>query len=681
MASEWDRLYEEARRLHQLGRLDDALALYQKVIAGNPGHGGAMHMLGLIAFQIGRTDTAVDLLRQAAVLDPLVGAVHSNLGLALMARGRNKAAEDSFRRALVLSPQAETHASLGTLLLQQGRLEEAAASFRAALGRNAGLADAQAGLGETLWKLGRGREAEAAYEKAAQLSPAADTLANLALLAFARGDAAAALSRIRQALVAGETVRARAVFTTIVARLLWDQDDPDMRALLARALEEGWDVPALLLPPAAGLVKQRLHAGGRPEDDGLLALMLASAPIPDPELEAMLTQMRRQLLMRPENRDLAFTAALAQQCFLNEYAFAEQDDERDAAEALAADIEKTLAADDPVPALSLLAVACYRPLHTLKGADKLLRRGWPEPLEPVLQQQLAEPAEEKRLTASLPALTPVATAPRPSPPWVRLELGEPPITVAAWLGRRFPAFDAGKLALLPDMLFAGCGTGKLALELARRHPAASTLAVDPSRANLGYAARKAAEAGLTLNFAEADIPALPQSGRRFGMIACDGLHRLADPLAGGAALAACLAGGGVMRLALPSRAGRGTLAAVRDWLAERGLDAGDTRAARQALVTEGPEAVRPLLAAGDFYGLGPCRELLATTAEFDLPTLAAFLAEHGLAFLGFETGEDVLGAYRARFPADPGAADLANWASFEAERPFTATYQFWVQKP
>ena len=142
MASEWDRLYEEARRLHQAGKRDEALARYHQVIAGNPGHGGAMHMMGLIAFEIGRTDTAVDLLLQAAVLDPLVGSVHSNLGLALMARGRVKAAEESFRRALILSPQAETHASLGKLQLGQGRFKQAVESFRAALARNAGLTDA-----------------------------------------------------------------------------------------------------------------------------------------------------------------------------------------------------------------------------------------------------------------------------------------------------------------------------------------------------------------------------------------------------------------------------------------------------------------------------------------------------------------------------------------------------------
>ncbi len=693
MASEWERLYEEGRRLHQQGRLDDALALYSQVIAGQPGHGGAMHMLGLIAFQIGRTDTAVDLLSQAAVLDPLVGAVHSNLGLALMARGRMAAAEASLRRALILAPQQpETHASLGQLLLQQGKLEEAVTNFRTALARDPNLADAQSGLGESLWKLGRSREAEAAFEKAVQLSPSSEAMANLALLTFARGDGRGALGRVGQALAADETARARAVFTTIVARIRWEHDDLPMRAMLARALTEGWAHPDLLLRPAADLVKLRLRAGARLEDDALLPLMLTSAPIPDAELETLLTAMRRQLLEQPENRDLHFAAALAQYCFLTGYAFAESAEERDKVALLAVEIERAVTADDPVPAQSLLALACYRPLAGLGVADRLLRRGWPQPLEPLLRQQLEEPAEEKR--QAVPVLTPVTdqTSLRVMaeveenchPRWVQLGMAETPITVAAWLGRRFPAFDAARLPLLPSMLFAGCGTGQAALELARAHPASSRLGIDLSRAALAFAARKASDASLEMEFAQADILRLPETKKRFAMIECGGvLQQMADPLAGWAALLACLEPGGVMRLALPSRAGREPVAAARAFVTQQGLGVDDVRAARQRLLAEGPEAARPFLASSDFFSLPACRELFFPVVEnvLDLPAIAAFLAKTGLVFLGFETGEDVLGAYRVRFPADVNAADLANWAAFEAERPFTALYQFWVQKP
>jgi Flp pilus assembly protein TadD/SAM-dependent methyltransferase len=695
MASEWERTYAEARNLHQAGRLEEALPLYQHVIAGNPGHPGAMHMLGLLAYQIGRTDTAVDLLGQAAVLDPLVGAVHSNLGLALKARGRVREAEASFRRALLLSPQPETHANLGHLLLDQGRLDDALTSFRAAASRNPDLASAQVGLGEVLWKLGRVAEAEAAQQKAAQLEPVSETLANLALLAFARGDAETALTRIRQALAAGETPRAKTVFAAMLHRLRWDRDNEGMRALLEQALTEGWARPVMLLPPAADLVKLRLREGGAIESDTLLQLMLVTAPNCDAELERMLTALRRQLLRQPENRDLVFAAALAQQCFINEYVFAEEPGERDKAEMLARGIEQALAEDDVVPAAALLAVACYRPLHTLKGAERLLDKALPDPLEPVLQQQIAEPLEEKRLAENLPALTAIADdavrtqyEENPYPRWVRMDTGEQPVPLAQYLGKRFSAFDAAGLPLLPDMLFAGSGTGRFTLELSRRHPAQSRLAIDLSRAALAYAARKAVEAGVMLDVAQADILHLPETKKRFSMIECSGvLHHMTDPLAGWAALATCLSPGGVMRVSLYSLLGRAPVRQARDWIAREGFAAtpDGIRAARQRLLTEMPAEAAPVIGAADFYSVGACRDLLFHVREQDmtLEQIAAFLAESGLTFLGFETGEDVLGAYRARFPDDLAAINLANWAIFEAEYPsiFSAMYQFWVQKP
>jgi 2-polyprenyl-3-methyl-5-hydroxy-6-metoxy-1,4-benzoquinol methylase len=269
-----------------------------------------------------------------------------------------------------------------------------------------------------------------------------------------------------------------------------------------------------------------------------------------------------------------------------------------------------------------------------------------------------------------------------------MDTSELPVPLAQYLGKRFSTFDAPGLPLLPDMLFAGCGTGRFTLELARRYPAQSRLAIDLSRAALAYAARKAAEAGTVVDFAQADILRLPETKKRFSMIECSGvLHHMADPFTGWRALAACLLPGGVMRVSLYSALGREPVREARDWVRREGFAATPEgiRAARQRLIAEKPAEAAQLLAAADFYSVSTCRDLLFHVREHDLTlaAIAAFLKEHGLVFLGFETGEDVLGAYRARFPDDPAAIDLANWAAFEAEHPavFAAMYQFWVQKP
>lgn len=84
----------------------------------------------------------------------------------------------------------------------------------------------------------------------------------------------------------------------------------------------------------------------------------------------------------------------------------------------------------------------------------------------------------------------------------------------------------------------------------------------------------------------------------------------------------------------------------------------------------------------DFFSMSECRDLLFHVQEhqFTIPQIAAFLAEAGFTFLGFETPART--SYLRQFPDDKAATDLANWAAFEAENPatFAQMYQFWIQK-
>jgi hypothetical protein len=86
----------------------------------------------------------------------------------------------------------------------------------------------------------------------------------------------------------------------------------------------------------------------------------------------------------------------------------------------------------------------------------------------------------------------------------------------------------------------------------------------------------------------------------------------------------------------------------------------------------------------DFYSTSQCRDLLFHVQEHRLtvPEIAAFIAENGVTFLGFELDAWVLRKYRTRFPDDTSMTDLACWHTFEIENPrtFAAMYQFWIQK-
>lgn len=131
--------FEQALAFHQRGALVDAEAAYASVLAADPGHFGALSMLGVLAFQTGRAQRAVDLLGQAAEVDPGQAGVHSNLALALNAVGRGRDAIDSCDRAIALDPACvEAYSNRGNSLWGLGRREEALQSYARAIALDPG---------------------------------------------------------------------------------------------------------------------------------------------------------------------------------------------------------------------------------------------------------------------------------------------------------------------------------------------------------------------------------------------------------------------------------------------------------------------------------------------------------------------------------------------------------------
>lgn len=175
-------LMQEAVRAMEGGRLGEAAALLQEVIASRPDLARAWRMLASVrSLQSGPATAAVILEEAAArgagsptllsrlaqyqleagrleeaeataeaVLATLPEDVEmiSLLGSIYGAQGRVAEAEAALRRGLSLDPTyARLHANRGTLMLQTGRLDEAEAAFREALSYDRSIADAHNGLG------------------------------------------------------------------------------------------------------------------------------------------------------------------------------------------------------------------------------------------------------------------------------------------------------------------------------------------------------------------------------------------------------------------------------------------------------------------------------------------------------------------------------------------------------
>ena len=161
-----------AVRYHQAGRWAEAEALYRQILAAQPNHPDALHLLGVVALQSGRHEVAVDWLRRAIAIKPGFAPPHYHLGNALREQRKFDEATAEYRRAVELKPDyAEAHANLGLALNESGRLEEAIAAHRRALELKPDQAELHNNLAGALKDHGQFGEAIAAYQHALALQP------------------------------------------------------------------------------------------------------------------------------------------------------------------------------------------------------------------------------------------------------------------------------------------------------------------------------------------------------------------------------------------------------------------------------------------------------------------------------------------------------------------------------
>jgi SAM-dependent methyltransferase len=241
-----------------------------------------------------------------------------------------------------------------------------------------------------------------------------------------------------------------------------------------------------------------------------------------------------------------------------------------------------------------------------------------------------------------------------------------------------------------DVLIAGCGTGRPAIEFARQTPRSRVLAIDLSLASLCYARRMAQRCGVSnLEFGQADITTLTVIGREFDYIDASGvLHHLADPWEGWRSLLTQLRPGGVMRIGLYSKLARASVVAARQLIAERGYRPipDDIRRCREEVMgADAHSLLRSVIRWKDFFSLHECRDLLFHVQEHQvtLRDIKLFLAKNNMQFVNFLLNAPTLQRFAARFPKPSAMTDLDCWQEFEMEAPdtFAAMYQFWVHKP
>jgi len=128
------QLMQQALYYQQTGYLDDAEALYRRLLRMIPGHPDPLHFLGMLYHQRGKRDIALDFLEKSLRLSPRNPVYHNNYGLVLQQSGQLKEAEECYRKAAELQPDyAEAWYNLGVVSGMLGRLDEAETAYRKAI--------------------------------------------------------------------------------------------------------------------------------------------------------------------------------------------------------------------------------------------------------------------------------------------------------------------------------------------------------------------------------------------------------------------------------------------------------------------------------------------------------------------------------------------------------------------
>ena len=188
---------EAGHRYLQSGQALEAQLCCQRLLASDPNHAGALHLMGLIALRAGEYDHALEWTARAITQEPKPAYIAS-LGTTLLKQGRREDALKAFDKAVQLSPDdAALWKQMGDALLELQRYDHALLSFQHVLKLDPRHQDAAYKSGVLLNDAGRFEEAMAC------LDVCDDVLPNHAPTLQARARALLALKKFEQSLADG----------------------------------------------------------------------------------------------------------------------------------------------------------------------------------------------------------------------------------------------------------------------------------------------------------------------------------------------------------------------------------------------------------------------------------------------------------------------------------------------
>ena len=434
----------------------------------------------------------------------------------------------------------------------------------------------------------------------------------------------------------------------------------------------------------------------------LLIELMSLTPLVDLDLETLLINLRSFILLnitkiknKPEILD--FQSALALQCFINEYLYKEDELETKSLERIEQSIELSFSEGGKPDPFILLCLASYRPLHLYHWSKSI---SLPNQYQKVSKALVNDFFIEKKISSEIPILHEVTDEvsfdvrqqyeENPYPKWTNIRLNSVPSTVAQIVkqSKLMLINDEINMITSPNILIAGCGTGRHAIDIATNYKNSQVLAIDLSLRSLGYAKRKAQEFGINnIRYIQGDILDLEKLNKKFDFIECGGvLHHMENPMAGWQVLKNCLKPGGMMKIGLYSELARQYVVKTRNEIKEQNLGTKnfEIKSFRNNIVKLEKSYHHDLIKIADFYDLSSFRDLVFHYKEhrFTINQIKDCLSKLGMSFCGFINDDEINRRFKLENNNDNDEYNLDKWELFEKINinTFSAMYQFWCQK-
>ncbi|EAT12539.1 methyltransferase domain-containing protein [Bermanella marisrubri] len=432
---------------------------------------------------------------------------------------------------------------------------------------------------------------------------------------------------------------------------------------------------------------------------------LRKATLKSSHVEKLIMAMRFEVLNYStqkghiDKKHLALVEAIAQYGITTEYILPCSDAEQNMVDSLMALINQSLDKSGCTPidiSGALMLFAMYGSWLSLDKAKELMSlQAWPDELLSLFERKrelLKLKTVNFKAITELPVDSQVKTQYEsfPYPQWQSLD-EQVRTSYGKALSFVYPNVEIPDRYFnnTVDVLIAGCGTGRHAINIAKHFENTKVTALDLSQSSLAYGHFKSKHYSLhNIEFYLADLLKLDIKNKKFDIVECSGvLHHIEDYKTALSNLTNHLKPGGFIKISLYSEHARASIRNLREKLTKSRelLDHEQIKVIRQALLNSDTNgSLKNIIDSDDFYSMSGIVDLLFHQYErqFNLMDIKTLCDEFDLCWLGFSNLDNQTMDKFSNFYNGYGKVDsLQDWHEFEQENPntFSAMYQFYCQ--